>query len=77
MNAPIIAGCVVLSVQCASSGAHARSYEAYHCGRQEIQLIFEKYFSTNRTDCSGGPCDGKSHYFVVKPADMSRRVDSV
>ena len=27
MNAPIIAGCVVLSVQCASSGAHAMQHD--------------------------------------------------
>jgi hypothetical protein len=62
----------------ATGTAHARSYEAYHCGKLDIELVFEKYFSINRTDCTGGPCDGKEHYFIVKPAKLylKGRVDS-
>ena len=62
----------------ATGTAHARSFADYHCGKYTIEEVFEKYFSTDRTDCDGGPCDGKEHYFVVTGDDSinHRRVDS-
>jgi hypothetical protein len=63
---PLLTGIAALLL--ATGTAHARSYEGYHCGKLDIELIFEKYFSPYRTDCTAGPCDGKEHYFIVKPS---------
>jgi hypothetical protein len=69
-----ITGIAVLFL--ATGTAHARSFEDYRCGKQTIELLFQKYFSTERTDCDGGPCDGKAHYFVViKDHYSAHRVD--
>jgi hypothetical protein len=65
-----------IAVLLLATGAQARSFEDYHCGKQIIEYVFEKYFSPNRTDCVGAPCDGKGHYFIFKSDDdRGRRVD--
>src|SRR6516162_10918919 len=61
----------------ATGNAEARSFEDYHCGKHVIEYVFQKYFAPDREHCDGGPCDGKGHYFVVKPDGtvFNRRVD--
>jgi hypothetical protein len=45
--------------------AHAMPYEAFRCGKHQIEMIPEKYSTPREGDpkypC--GPCDSKTHYY--------------
>jgi len=75
----IIAGCVMLSVLCAAPGAHARLWEALHCGKYDIAMIPGKYHipRENGGGCDptypGNLCDSKAHYYDYKT--QSHRLD--
>jgi hypothetical protein len=62
----LLTGIAVLFLATGTIAEAGRSYENYHCGKQVIEYVFQKYFAPERGDCVDGPCDGKGHYFVAK-----------
>jgi hypothetical protein len=47
-----------------ATSASARPWAAFYCGKLQVALIPSKYFDPSREACD--PCDGKTHYFVMK-----------
>jgi len=62
----LIAGCCVLSVLCATPGAHARSWEAYHCGKYKIAGVAAGLTALNETFTDEGTATT-----VLPPRDIN------
>jgi hypothetical protein len=54
----------------ATGTAHAMPYEAYRCGRHQINMIPGKYHTIGN-GCTKG-CDGKSHYYAAGDSPVDR-----
>ena len=57
----------------AATAAHARPFEAYECGKYEVQYLPGKYFAPG-PECHEERCDHRDHY-VVKKAEKQHIID--